>query len=141
MIRTVRRLVLPIIVFVALAAGGFSAAAAGTPTVKVRTISKYGKVLTTPSGMTLYYYTVDTKTASKCTGVCATMWPPLLLPSSVKAPVKPARLKGTLSTIKRGTYRQVSYNGHPLYRYVRDHKPGQTTGESVGGVWYVMKAK
>ena len=117
------------------------AAAKSAPTVHEKSLAKYGKVLVTPKGMTLYYYTPDTKTASKCTGGCASAWPPLLLPSGMKAPVKPSGLKGTLNTIKRGSRRQVAYNGHPLYTFANDHKSGQATGQGVGGVWFVMKAK
>jgi predicted lipoprotein with Yx(FWY)xxD motif len=32
---------------------------------------------------------------------------------------------------------QLSYNGHPLYRYAQDTAPGQTNGEGVGGKWFV----
>jgi predicted lipoprotein with Yx(FWY)xxD motif len=35
----------------------------------------------------------------------------------------------------------VTYNHWPLYTYVTDTKPGQTTGQGVnnsGGKWYVL---
>src|SRR6266853_3213945 len=34
-------------------------------------------VLTSPDGFTLYYLTVDTTTAPKCSGACIKNWPPL----------------------------------------------------------------
>lgn len=124
-----------------LAGAAGVASAKSTPTIRERSLPGVGKVLVTPKGRTLYYYTPDSKTKSNCTGGCASLWPPLLLPKHAEAPVKPAGLKGTLSSIKRGSRRQVSYDGHPLYTYAQDKKPGQDTGQGVGGVWYVMKAK
>jgi hypothetical protein len=38
---------------------------------------------------------------------------------------------------------QVTYNGHPLYRFVKDQKPGDTTGQGVnafGGGWFALSA-
>ena len=32
----------------------------------------------------------------------------------------------------------VTYNGMPLYYWVKDMKPGDTTGQGVGSVWYVV---
>jgi predicted lipoprotein with Yx(FWY)xxD motif len=35
----------------------------------------------------------------------------------------------------------VTYNRWPLYRYIKDKKPGQVRGEGVrnsGGLWYVL---
>jgi predicted lipoprotein with Yx(FWY)xxD motif len=37
----------------------------------------------------------------------------------------------------------VTYGGHPLYYFVSDRKPGQTTGQGVnqfGGPWWVISA-
>ena len=37
--------------------------------------------------------------------------------------------------------RQVTYAGHPLYRFVQDTKPGQTNGQGLklsGAEWYVL---
>ena len=50
-----------------------------------------------------------------------------------------AALLGT-TTRKDGTM-QVTYNGWPLYYYVKDPKPGDVTGQDVGEVWYVLSAK
>jgi Secreted repeat of unknown function len=38
---------------------------------------------------------------------------------------------------------QVTYNGHPLYLFAEDHKPGDLTGQGVtafGARWYVLSA-
>ena len=47
-----------------------------------------------------------------------------------------ASLLGT--TKRRDGKRQVTYKGHPLYYYTPDQKAGDTTGQKVGGVWFVV---
>jgi predicted lipoprotein with Yx(FWY)xxD motif len=122
----------------AAASSSATAAASGSggSAVAARTIGSQ-QVLTNASGMTLYWFAPDTSTASKCTGSCATYWPP------VKGPVTAgAGVTGTLSTITRsdGTT-QATYDGHPLYTYVADTAPGQDKGNGKnlsGGLWYEM---
>ncbi len=36
---------------------------------------------------------------------------------------------------------QITYNGHPLYLFSGDTAPGDTTGQGVGDVWYVVDAE
>jgi predicted lipoprotein with Yx(FWY)xxD motif len=95
------------------------------------------KVLTNAKGFVLYWFVPDSSTASKCTGSCATFWPPV-----TGAATAGTGITGTLGTITRsdGT-KQVTYDGHPLYTYVADKAPGQATGNGVnasGGLWYEM---
>jgi predicted lipoprotein with Yx(FWY)xxD motif len=92
-------------------------------------------VLTNVSGMTLYYRTADNATTIGCTGGCASVWPPLLLASGT--PAGSAAVTGAFTTLDGANGRQVLYNGHPLYNYSKDTKPGDATGEGVGGVWHV----
>jgi predicted lipoprotein with Yx(FWY)xxD motif len=93
------------------------------------------QVLTNAAGFTLYWFAPDTATTSKCTGSCATYWPP------VKGPVTGGSgVTGKIGTITRadGTT-QATYNGHPLYTYAGDSAPGQDKGNGVnasGGLWY-----
>jgi len=51
----------------------------------------------------------------------------------------PGAVGGTLSTFPRadGT-NQAAYNGIPLYYWANDKEPGDTTGQNVGGVWFVV---
>ncbi|HEV2456735.1 MAG TPA: hypothetical protein VGS80_00095, partial [Ktedonobacterales bacterium] len=91
-------------------------------------------ILTDGQGMTLYYRTTDTASSSTCTGACANTWPPLLTAS---APTTASPLSGTLSALSDANGTQVTYNGHLLYTYSGDSKPGDTYGEGVGGVWLV----
>lgn len=109
------------------------------PTVLIAQIGDFGPVLTGANGMTLYVFDRDEPGVSNCTGRCAEIWPPLLLEEG--DPVPPDGLAGTLSVIIRPEgSRQVAYNDRPLYFYVGDSQPGDTTGEGVGGVWHVARA-
>ena len=113
-----------------------AAASAGGTSLTVRTIGSQ-QVVTNSAGMTLYWFAPDTKTALKCTGSCATYWPPLKGPATAGSGVT-----GTLGTITRsdGTT-QATYDGHPLYTYVADTAPGQAKGNGLnlsGGLWYEM---
>jgi predicted lipoprotein with Yx(FWY)xxD motif len=98
-----------------------------------------GKVLVDSEGRTLYLFTKDTSTASNCTAACASTWPPLI---TTGAPALGAGLDAALfGTIVRtdGT-NQVTFNGHPVYYYAKDAKPGDTTGQKVCSVWYAIDA-
>ncbi len=113
-----------------------STAAQGTPSIQTRQTA-LGTVLAGSNGMTLYTFTRDTPGVSNCNGNCAAAWPPLLASGT---PVAPAGVGGTLSAITRADGgQQVAYNDQPLYFYAEDQQPGETTGEGVGGVWYVAK--
>ncbi len=101
--------------------------------------STLGNYLIGSNAMTLYRYTKDTPGKSNCSGACAVNWPPYTVTSASPLPAK-AGVSGTVSTIIRadGTM-QVTYNGTPLYFWYKDTKPGDTTGQNVGGVWFVVK--
>jgi predicted lipoprotein with Yx(FWY)xxD motif len=98
-----------------------------------------GSYLTGKDGLTLYIFTKDTKDSGKsvCNDQCATNWPPLLVGSldEVKAD---SGVTGALALATRddGT-KQVTYKGMPLYYYITDKAAGDTTGQGVGGVWFV----
>jgi predicted lipoprotein with Yx(FWY)xxD motif len=117
-------------------AGGASSGA----TVVSEKASKLGKILVDPGGKTLYLFEADRRTASACAGTCATVWPPVT--TSGKPKVGAGLAGAQLGTIKRKDgLRQVTFNGHPLYRYVSDMKPGDTTGQGLdqfGAAWYVL---
>lgn len=88
-------------------------------------------VLTDAQGQTLYYRTGDSSTTITCTGTCAANWPPILLPAGT--PTAASGVTGTLSVLAGPNGRQVLYNGHPLYLWVKDTAPGQATGQNIGG--------
>lgn len=115
-----------------------SAATSSTVSIGARSTS-IGTVLTNAQGKTLYWFAIDTSTASKCTGSCATYWPPVI--GTPKAAAG-AHLTMAFGTIKRaGGQLQATYDGHPLYTYAGDSSAGQTGGNGKnlsGGLWWAM---
>jgi predicted lipoprotein with Yx(FWY)xxD motif len=127
------------------AAGSSSAPAAssapasgGSGTTLDMTTVNGVQVLTNSKGFVLYWFVPDTSTTSKCTGSCATYWPPVTGPATAGSGVN-----GTLGTITRsnGTT-QATYDGHPLYTYAGDTAPDQAKGNGLnasGGLWWEME--
>src|SRR5437899_427437 len=115
------------------------ATTAPTALIKTATATVGGKsmtILTDAKGMTLYYFTPDTGSTVACTGSCAQNWPPLLF-TGTGSPSAASTLSGTLATVSGANGTQVTYNGHPLYTFKSDTAPGQTTGQGIGGKWFV----
>jgi predicted lipoprotein with Yx(FWY)xxD motif len=113
-----------------------------TATIGAAGVGKVGKVLVDAKGDTVYLFQKDTGPMSTCTGACAANWPPL------RATGKPSVGSG-LSAAKVGTTArsdgkpQVTYAGHPLYRYSGDSKPGDANGQGInayGARWYVLSS-
>lgn len=101
-----------------------------------------GRYLTDAQGRTLYMFTADRQGAkqSSCSGECAQAWPPATTIGQTQ--VGPQVQQDLLSTIARQDgSQQVTYNGYPLYYFVRDQAPGQVNGQDVegfGGEWYAL---
>ena len=104
--------------------------------------SPLGRILVDSKGITLYDFVADKGTTSVCYGACAALWPPLL--THGKPIAGPGVRASLLGTTKRSDGKlEVTYGGHPLYYFVSDRKPGQTTGEGVnqfGAPWWVLSA-
>jgi predicted lipoprotein with Yx(FWY)xxD motif len=94
--------------------------------------------LTNSAGRALYLYTRDKGTTSECYGACAKEWPPLTTtgPVTISGQFTVQRELG-VTTRTDGT-KQVTYGGHPLYYHLGDTAPGQTKGQGVGGVWFLI---
>jgi predicted lipoprotein with Yx(FWY)xxD motif len=104
--------------------------------------SGLGRILVDSKGITLYDFVKDKGTTSVCYGACAALWPPLLTNGKpIAGPGVRASLLGT--TKRKDGKLEVTYGGHPLYYFVTDRRPGQTTGQGVnqfGGPWWVISA-
>ena len=114
--------------------------AAGSPVLELRRTS-LGIILTDGQGFTLYAFGADRGTTSRCTGACAAAWPPVIIPAAGVTVAGGAErsLVGTIS--RAGGARQVTYAGHPLYRYAGDLLPGAVTGQgsdAFGARWDVL---
>jgi len=124
-----------------LTAGSATSAGSNGAKVALRR-STLGSILVDASGRTLYLFEKDKRGRSTCAGACASYWPPLLSSG------KPVAAKGVKTSLLGVTRRsdgrtQVTYAGHPLYRFALDTKPGQTHGQDLhdfGAGWYVLSA-
>jgi predicted lipoprotein with Yx(FWY)xxD motif len=122
------------------ATAGAGAGATTTDGVVNTGDSDLGTILVDSNGRTLYLFEADTGGKSTCNGQCAQVWPPFIAKGKVTAGAGADASK--LGTTKRtdGSL-QVTYNGLPLYYYVTDSKPGDTTGNNVdqfGAEWYAV---
>ena len=98
-----------------------------------------GDILVDSQGRTLYLFQRDSGTTSACSGACAVDRPPLRVTGKPSAG-KGAKLIVATSARSDGKA-QITYNGHPLYLFSGDQKPGDTNGQGVnafGGLWYAV---
>src|ERR1041384_7087195 len=99
--------------------------------------SSLGRIVVDGLGRTMYLFEKDKNHRSACYGACAQYWPPLL---SHGKPIARAGPKQSLfgTTRRRNGSMQVTYAGHPLYRYIGDTGRAQTNGaglQDFGGGW------
>jgi predicted lipoprotein with Yx(FWY)xxD motif len=94
-----------------------------------------GKVLVDGKGMTLYLFEPDTAEKSACTDQCAQTWPPMMGTATAGDGADSSKL-GTAARDDGGD--QVTYNGHRLYTFSGDTKPGDTNGNEIGDKWYAV---
>lgn len=92
-----------------------------------------GEVLTNAKGMTLYTFDKDAKDTSNCYDECAQKWPPLTAAADTAADGKYTQVA------RKDGSKQWAYDGRPLYLWQNDKKPGDVTGDGVGGIWHVAK--
>jgi predicted lipoprotein with Yx(FWY)xxD motif len=138
-IRLTRRAVLLVLLGLAGVGAAMAATMAGGGTVKAVQNAKYGSLLATANGMTLYHYTLDKHGVIACTGTCAKFWPPLLVKVGAKPNAGSGINASKLGTVKRpnGTI-QVVYAGFPLYRFSGDKRAGAVQGQGVDGKWFAV---
>jgi predicted lipoprotein with Yx(FWY)xxD motif len=112
------------------------------PLLKLRD-SQLGPVLFSGSNRALYTFTRDPtgdQARSRCHGDCAVAWPPFFAKARPRAGEGVRR--GLLGTIRRGSRRQLTYRGQPLYFYEHDPR-GQVLCNDIvefGGTWFAVTA-
>jgi predicted lipoprotein with Yx(FWY)xxD motif len=139
-----RSLAIVTAVVLVVALGGGTAAVAtskgSNATVRPRHTT-LGTVLADAKGRTLYLFKKDATAKSTCSGACAVNWPPALAGS--RPTVGDGLDDAALGTTRRSDGKvQVTYAGHPLYRFAGDNgKPGSVRGQGIdafGGRWFVV---
>lgn len=93
-----------------------------------------GPALVDGQGMTLYTFARDPDGQTACVAACAVNWPPLVA-------LDGARPEGGFGVIVRPDgARQWTYHDRPLYRWSKDGKPGDATGDGVlEGAWRIAR--
>jgi predicted lipoprotein with Yx(FWY)xxD motif len=106
-----------------------SSAALAAPAMEAD--SAKGKILVDEKGMTLYIFDKDEPNKTNCYDQCAVNWPPLMAGEGAMA-------EGDWTIVERtdGT-KMWAYKGKPVYLWIKDTKPGDITGDGVGGVWHL----
>lgn len=111
-----------------------SGSSAMSPSLEVGS-SDLGEYLVDGDGNTLYVFMPDAQGDSTCYDDCETNWPPLTGGAEAGAGVD-AQLIG--STTRTDGSDQVTYDGRPLYYFAGDAAPGDTTGQGINDVWFVV---
>ena len=129
-------LVLGFFVSATLQSGEVTASGVNNLGVQVMQKERLGSFLAAGNGMTLYYFTKDGRNVSRCIEGCAVNWPPFYVDPS-------ATIEGCESsdfaTIKRDDGRkQTTYKDMPLYHFINDKYSGDTFGQGIGEVWFVV---
>lgn len=92
-----------------------------------------GEVLANAKGMTLYVFDKDTPSVSNCRGECAQKWPPMMAAADSVG-------EGDFSVVQRDDgSKQWAYKSRPLYTWIKDAQPGDTSGDGVKDVWHVAR--
>jgi predicted lipoprotein with Yx(FWY)xxD motif len=93
------------------------------------------EVLVGANDMTLYTFDKDAVGVTNCYDKCAENWPPLIADAGAKP-------EGDFTLVDRTDGSKMwAYKGWPLYFWVKDEKPGDTTGDMVGEVWHTAVEK
>lgn len=95
--------------------------------------SAKGKVLVDSHGMTLYTFAKDSSGKSVCNGQCLANWPAFTASANAK------EADGYSVITRDDGSKQWAYKGAALYTWVKDSKPGDITGDGVGGNWNLAK--
>ena len=100
--------------------------------------SSLGEIVVDGEGMTVYMFDNDTQGAdvSVCEGECATNWPAVTTDSDTPEVEGVTGEVGTIEGVDGST--QVTLNGWPLYYFIGDEAAGDTNGQGVQDVWWVL---
>src|SRR5579862_8969989 len=132
------------LIAIVAAFGVLAVGATASPTLLVtvntaQNSSLGAKILVSSGGRTLYHDSSETAKSVKCTGACATQWPPLLVAKGGKPIAGPGVVASKLGMLKRPDGKiQVTYSGKPLYFFAGDKSAGQVKGQGHLGIWHAV---
>ncbi|HSJ70947.1 MAG TPA: hypothetical protein VLA29_04780 [Acidimicrobiia bacterium] len=97
--------------------------------------SSLGEILVDADGRTLYLFVPDAQGDSTCYDECEATWPPLVGEGQEGDGIDDS-LMGTAPRTDGSV--QVTYDGWPLYYFAGDAAPGDTNGQGLNEIWYVV---
>lgn len=104
--------------------------------VKIMSKELVGEFLADGSGISLYVFSKDEKNTSNCLEGCAINWPPFHIAPHAAAPGLDPNNLGTIT--RNDGRQQTTYKGMPLYYFKNDKYPGDTFGQGLGEVWFLI---
>lgn len=116
-----------------------AATSAAAASAKLMTAdSALGPIVVDGNGMSIYYFTKDTKDSgtSACTDACLAAWPPVTATEETPAVDGVTGTPGTITT--PDGKKQVTINGMPVYYFAKDKAAGDILGQGVNSVWYLV---
>ncbi|GAA3601972.1 hypothetical protein GCM10022223_17150 [Kineosporia mesophila] len=110
----------------------------GSVTLQVVESERFGQYVVDGEGFTLYRFDPDDANPSKatCNDDCAVTWPPTLAARTVQFSGLDRSALGVVS--RQDGSVQMTVGGWPVYRFSKDTQPRQSSGEGIGGTWFVV---
>ena len=123
-----------IAVFAFVAMGG--SALAMDHEVKKAKKDGVGSYLTDAKGMTLYWFKKDSPAKSACAGPCVEKWP--IYHRETVAAGEGTKAEDFATITRDDGKKQTTFRGYPLYYWSGDKASGDTKGQGINNVWYVI---
>ena len=110
----------------------------GAEQLPLARMTENGKTyLVDAKGFSLYRFDKDAQGKSNCYAECAEKWPPALASAQqIEAGLGKGADAGFGLILRDDGQSQWSYLGQPLYRWIKDTAPGQSSGDGVKNVWH-----
>ena len=105
-------------------------------TINIASKAIIGNYLVDNRGMALYYTVSDKPAYSNLPDETLSSWPVFYVPNIL--------VPASLNASDFGTYtrdnnvKQITYQGYPLYYFFQDKAPGDTLGNKLGEVWFIV---
>jgi predicted lipoprotein with Yx(FWY)xxD motif len=125
-----------VLVVVGMMAFGINIAMGMHHAIKIQEKADIGKYLTDTEGKALYSFKKDSPGKSACTGTCLEKWP-IYYREKVAAP-KEINTEDFGTITREDGSKQTTFRGYPLYYWINDKQPGDTTGQGIINLWFVV---
>lgn len=108
------------------------------PFVQIAETDEYGEILVDSECRSLYGFKQDVDGEPTCVDDCALNWPPLFVPDGEVPPLADELDPTPFSVVDHVDGPMLKVGDWPLYYFAGDVVPGDTNGQGVGDVWYLV---